>query len=113
MTTTTTTTPKWKQALEAFVEQLRRSYGARLDGVILYGSRARNDAADQSDIDTLVVLSPCGGFWAEFARISPLADDVSLEHDVVISAIPVDRAEFESGQRPLLMNVRREGVRVG
>jgi predicted nucleotidyltransferase len=102
----------WRAALDSFVVELQAVYGARLEHVVLYGSQARGEAAAGSDIDTLVVLGPGGDFWREFHRIGPIASRVSLEHDVVISAIPVDHDEYRTGEAPLLVNARREGTMV-
>ena len=96
-------------ALDTFVSAVRQAYAERLDRVVLYGSRARGEAVNGSDVDTLVILDRCEDFWAEFDRIKEIATDVSIEHDVVISALPVAREQFEQGQRPLLVNARREG----
>ena len=102
----------WRQALHRFAAEMRSLYGDRLQQVILYGSRARGDAQDDSDIDTLIVLKPLGDFWAELSRIGTVASRVSLEHDVVISAIPVDAADLRKPATPLLLITHREGVRV-
>jgi predicted nucleotidyltransferase len=99
----------WRKALASFVDEVRQAYAERLDRVVLYGSRARGDAVNGSDIDTLVILDRCEDFWTEFDRITKIATEVSLDHDVVISALPVDREQFERGQRPLLVNARGEG----
>jgi predicted nucleotidyltransferase len=101
--------PGWRVGLDAFVRAVRQAYAERLDRVVLYGSRARGEAVEGSDIDTLVVLDRCDDFWAEFDRIKAIATAVSIEHDAVISALPVGRQDFDLGQRPLLMNARREG----
>jgi len=101
--------PEWKSALRRFGEELRRVYGKRLRGVFLYGSRARGDATPESDIDTLVLLATCEDFWTECKRISPVASRVSLDHDVVISAMPVDADGFAVDPRPVIVNARREG----
>jgi len=103
---------RWRIALDAFVAEMKRLYGPRLQQIILYGSRARGDAEDDSDIDTLVVLDPCEDLWAEFDRIAPIAGRLSLEHDVVISEFPIDARRYRDGGSPLLLNVRREGVAV-
>jgi type III restriction enzyme len=102
----------WRVALRRFVEEVKAVYGPRLVSVVLFGSRARGDAVEGSDIDTLVVLDSCDDFWAERDRIGEIATRVSLEYDTVVSAFPVDRGEFQEGGTPLLMNARREGRQV-
>lgn len=99
--------------VEELVKQLRARYGARLRQVVLYGSYARGEPTTESDIDTLVVLDRVDDFWAEFERISPIANRLSLAFDVVISALPVGKEAFDHEQTPLLINTRREGVAVG
>ena len=56
-----------------------------------------------------MLLEPCQDFWAEFNQISPVASRVSLDHDVVISAIPVDAARFPVDDRAVIVKARREG----
>ena len=102
----------WRQALDKFVAELRALYGERLRQVMLYGSRARGDAEPSSDIDTLVVLNSLSDFWTEFARISPIASRISLEFDLVISALPIAAEQYDKAETPLLMNTHREGVLV-
>ncbi len=104
--------PTWRVALDQFTDELRGLYGSQLDSIILYGSRARGDADETSDVDTLVLLDPCPDFWREFNRISPIASRISLEHDVVISALPADSTAFEKTASPLFLNAHREGIRV-
>lgn len=101
--------PPWREALAHFVEGVRALYGPRLDRVVLYGSCARGEAVDGSDVDTLVVLDRCDDFWLEFDRIAPVANRVLLEDNVVISAFPLSRERFEHGGMPVLINARREG----
>ncbi|MFN3466240.1 MAG: nucleotidyltransferase domain-containing protein [Candidatus Brocadiales bacterium] len=79
---------------------------------MLYGSRARGEAGDGSDIDLLIVLKDFKDFWVEFHNISTLAGAVSLEHDVVISALPIRKVELEKGKSPFVLDVRREGKKV-
>ncbi|MBI4594403.1 MAG: DEAD/DEAH box helicase family protein [Candidatus Rokubacteria bacterium] len=103
--------PHWRIALQRFVEEIRALYGQRLNRVILYGSRSRGDAVPGSDIDLLVVLDS-GDTAAERDRIVDIAIRVSQEHDIVVSPLPITREKFEEGGTPLLINVRREGIRV-
>lgn len=47
---------------------------------------------------------------AERERISPIACELSLEHELVVSALPVSEAAFDSEETPLFLNARREGI---
>ncbi|HHT9133267.1 MAG TPA: nucleotidyltransferase domain-containing protein [Candidatus Avalokitesvara rifleensis] len=99
----------WKEALKDFTQRVSKLYGNKLESVILYGSHAREEATEQSDIDLLIVLKDFKEFWEEFHRVSPIASSISLKHNVVISAIPMKKEEYESKITPLLLNVKREG----
>jgi len=44
-----------RAAVEHFVERVRESLGKDLDSIWLYGSKARGDAAEESDVDLLVL----------------------------------------------------------
>jgi predicted nucleotidyltransferase len=46
-----------KPLLNEFRQALIQYYGDRLSKIILYGSQARNDATENSDIDVMIVLS--------------------------------------------------------
>ena len=103
----------WRRALDEFVERLRALYGERLKGVMLYGSRARGDWEEESDIDTLIVLRTLPDFWEARHQISPVASEISLKHDLVITAIPTSETDLQESGSPLFLNIRREGVVVG
>jgi len=102
--------PALKTVLAELRQQLECLYGERLARLVLYGSQARGDAGEGSDIDVLVVLvgdvSPC----EEIARTSELVARISLRHDVVVVPAFVSEAQYQREQSPLLLNVRREGV---
>ncbi len=102
----------WQDALKTFCDRLRNLYGEHLASVILYGSRARGEAKDGSDIDLLIVLKDFKDFWEEFHNISPIAGAISLEYDIVISALPIKKADLERGRSPFILNIRKEGRNV-
>jgi predicted nucleotidyltransferase len=90
--------------------RLDELYGRRLHEVVLYGSHSRGEAAEGSDIDVLVVLEGPVNVSDEISRTIQDVSELSLQHDVVLSCLFVSADEFETGQSPLLLNIRREGV---
>jgi predicted nucleotidyltransferase len=101
---------------ETIVEQLRgavaEAYGQRLRRIVLYGSWARGEATEESDIDVLVVLEEPLAYDDELRRLSRIATSLTIEHGVYVSAQPISARDFEERSEPFLLNVRREGVRV-
>ena len=81
---------------EAVLEQIRslaEQHG--LNRVILFGSRARGDFRERSDID----LAVRGGHIAAFSLDVDEETDTLLQYDVVNLDVPVDKALLESIQR--------------
>jgi predicted nucleotidyltransferase len=100
-------------ALEELAARLRARWKSELVGVgvWLFGSHARGQAHESSDVDVLVVLERAG--WHERREVLDLAADVGLEHDLDVSTTVFDRATWEiwgRQQRPLYRDVEREGV---
>lgn len=104
--------PQLQEILAQLRQGLEALYGDRLLQLILYGSQARGDARDDSDIDVLIVLQEPVDPSAEIKRTSYLVADLCLQYNVVISCVfaPLNRIQTE--QSPFFMNVRREGVQI-
>jgi predicted nucleotidyltransferase len=92
---------------------LRALYGPRLRRLVLYGSAARGNADPESDIDLLVVLDDMRSSWEERARMDDVLWQLSHEHGIVVSAMPVRDADVRDAQRPLLIRALTEGIDVG
>jgi len=84
--------------------------GDRLCHLVLYGSYARGEAEETSDVDVLLVLRDVSDPLAERAKLSDVLCDLGLAYDKVLSVIAIDEQNFLTRQSPLLLNVRREGV---
>lgn len=101
-----------QQILRELRAILTELYGPRLKTLMLYGSYARGEATDGSDIDVALVLDDFASAGAEIARSSALVAELCLEHACVISAIPIREHEWLAGEDPFLMNVHREAILV-
>jgi len=99
-----------EEVLREFKKEIRKLYGERLKKVILYGSWARGEATEESDIDLLVVLEGEVIPGREIDRMIDIITEMNLKYGVLISVHPVSEVDFHKLKSPLLINVRREGV---
>ena len=80
--------------------------------VILYGSRARREAAPFSDYDVLILVD--GEVQSELEdRIGDALYDIELEYDAIISEIVLSRQRWNEPRYqalPLHRNIDRHGV---
>jgi predicted nucleotidyltransferase len=103
---------KLKEVLDELRGALSDHYGERLSKLVLFGSQARGDAEEDSDIDVLVVLKGDVTETEELEATNKLTAAISLKHDVVVSCVFVSEARYLTHRSPLLLNVRREGVQL-
>jgi len=104
--------PRVRRALLYLKRMLRGEYGARFRGLYLYGSYARGDADQDSDVDTVVALGGQVKSFEEMDRLSKLLSEICLRYDLLIATYPVPEAWLHERESPLFENIRREGIRV-
>ena len=89
---------------------LVRIYGDKLKAVYLYGSYARGDYRQGSDVDVMILLSDYTDYWKEWRRSSDYVSEVSLEYDVTVSCIIFKEIQWKQADKPVLYNIHREGL---
>lgn len=89
---------------------LDRTYGERLKGVYLFGSRARGEGDPDSDVDVLVVLDEVSHYYGELERTAELVSTLSLRYDVSISRVFLPLAEWREGEGPFVLTAREDAV---
>lgn len=90
-------------------QRLEAHYGDRLVRAILFGSHARGEATEDSDVDTLVVLEGEVDSWKEGCPLSEISVDRMFEYGPVLSITVVDREIWTRGWS-FIQNVREDGV---
>ena len=93
-------------------EGLKSIYGERLRGVYLFGSWARGEGDEDSDVDIAVVLDEVSNYLAEIERTSELFCELGLDTGVLVSRAFIPEADFQAGRYALYRAVQREGVLV-
>ena len=98
--------------LKSVKQYFQTLYGEQLKTGILYGSQAREDAHEFSDIDILVVLDAPINPYHEIDRTSEFIAQLCLDNDVVISRYFITSDKFQNANTPFLQNIRNEGIPV-
>jgi uncharacterized protein len=99
---------------ESFVrslnERLEALYPGRLRDVLLFGSFARGEAGEHSDVDVMVVLDGEVDRAAESWRLADVHLDLMSQGDRPVELIVISAEEYEAARWPLLWNVREEAI---
>lgn len=92
--------------------ELDALYGDRIERVILYGSRARGDAHQDSDYDIAVFLTDISDHWAEQRRLSAITSALFDETGYSIHPL-IFRAGAWRERNPLMHDIRQDGIDIG
>lgn len=98
------------------VEDYRNVYGDDLVEVFLFGSYARGDYDEESDIDfAAIVRGERRDLQKKLYQVWDKCDDLGLENDVIISPTVIPYAEFKKYQTilPYYNNIVMEGKKIG
>lgn len=96
-----------------FSQQLKRILGTRLSKVIVYGSYARGDYRENSDVDVMILVKMSEEEIKQMENdVYDLAFDIEMSTGIDISPIIKSEAQYEYwvDTLPFYRNVREEGV---
>ena len=75
--------------------ELKKIFGSKLNDLFLYGSYARGDFDDESDIDVMALVDINKDELAKYRRtISEIANNIDLKYDVLLSVKLQDKLTY-------------------
>jgi len=98
------------EAIEAAIRMLKNEFS--IVKVILFGSKARGDHDEHSDIDLLVV-APRLLHWREKKAIVGALFDIGMKYDVIFSPLFTFSDEWEKGiftEFPVYREISQDGA---
>lgn len=104
------------QITNDMAECYRKIFGQDVVGVYLYGSYARGDYDNESDIDiTAIVKGKRLELQKKLKTVWDVSADIGLENNVVVSptVIPYDEFEEYKDKLPYYRNIAQEGKKIG
>lgn len=90
-------------------EKLRAHYGKRLEGALLFGSRARGDHRADSDYDIAVMLSDYNYTMDEVLQLAELSWEIQKTSGSIVSFKPVPPRSQWRGT-PFSNEIARDGL---
>lgn len=105
---------KIEEIVTRFTKEAKKIYGTSLYDVILYGSCARGDYAEDSDIDVMILVDVAQEEIGKARRqIADISDQIDLEYDVVLAPMIQNYQLYQQymSVSRFYQNVQREGVR--
>jgi predicted nucleotidyltransferase len=102
---------------QRIVQELKGRVALQFPGwpcrMMVFGSRARGDAAPDSDLDLLLEIETEHVDFPEKQRIRRLAGELSMEFGIVVSLLVTDRRlRHERGDFSIFESIREEGIPV-
>lgn len=89
---------------------MKQVYGDRLAKIVLFGSYARGDFHEESDVDYLVVLTDEEvSTFREVTYTSPLKNNYYLETGITVSPVVVAVRQLAESTKPFFKEVRKDG----
>ena len=99
--------------VDMFTENVEKLFGNKLSKIILYGSYARGDFRENSDVDIMILVRIPDEEIIEFEdRVYDFVFDIQMDTGTDISAIIKNEEHFEYwvDTLPFYRNVRDEGI---
>lgn len=109
-----------KNELDIILNELGKTYkavyGEKLDRITLYGSYARGDYGDNSDLDVVAIVhGERKKLQEQLKQVWDVSSELELKYGMILSPTVIPYEEFIQYREdlPYYRNIVREGVEIG
>ena len=92
-------------------EAIGKIYANDIEEVVMYGSYARGQETDESDIDMAIVLK-ANQTDEQYDQLTDVVVDYELDIGITLSIISIEKTEFKEWKNtlPFYKNLAKEGI---
>lgn len=103
--------PDLFRVLHNMCRSLNDIYGDKLDKIVLYGSYARGEETDESDVDVAIILRTEVSEDVH-EKVIDVVVDYELECEITISTVQIDKKQYSEWNKtlPYFINIEKEGI---
>lgn len=85
-------------------------YDNRIKQVLVYGSFARGEATDGSDIDMAIIIDDSLNPEDVESELSDILFEILLDRKELVSVVAIPNSLFENYRSPFILTTKAEGV---
>ncbi|MGA1794293.1 MAG: nucleotidyltransferase domain-containing protein [bacterium] len=97
-----------QQGIQGIIQEITKNY-PHITSILLYGSKATGDFAEDSDIDLLFICDTEPSRSSKNQLIDAIYEH-ELRNDIVISAIFVSKSAFSREASTFVKHAKKEGI---
>lgn len=103
--------PIVSQIAQEYKENLQKLYGDELAELVLFGSHARGDNHEESDLDFAIVFRSASiRPSVEIVKTSAISSRISLKYGRMLSSLPTSLHKKQNSMQGIYQEIRREGI---
>jgi predicted nucleotidyltransferase len=103
--------PVIQQIAKEYKSALQNIYGDDLAELILFGSYARGDQREESDVDFAVVMKdPNTRSFPIREKTSHIATELFLKYGLIVSSLIVSLQKKQTSMQGVYQDIRKQGV---
>lgn len=103
---------KIKTIISDIKRLLDESFAENIHEVLIYGSYARGQATEDSDIDVMIVIDNDTDLLEVEEALDGLLFKILLDKKELVSVLAIHEDTFHNYNSPFLLNTREEGIAV-